>query len=179
MKIRLSKSEMLERRRLAAGLEPLRADCRIEYTDGIDVDRLLEQDLRARSVRPLDTAAESCLAPENIADVRSETCGEGGMRIVVPDNCRRVLALEGEGWQRSVPVQGAEHYERVWGKQYNGYVAATGLVPVAVRGPDGCVYAWPAGRVKSLRVVTDPGEEYYVLDESGLKYLLEDGKGDT
>ena len=53
---------MLERRRISGGLEPLRSDCSIEYTDGIDIDRLLEQQLRARYVWMLDHADPSMLA---------------------------------------------------------------------------------------------------------------------
>ena len=45
MKITLSKAEMLKRRRIAGGLEPLRADCTVERTDGIDIDTVLETEI--------------------------------------------------------------------------------------------------------------------------------------
>ena len=67
MKLTLTRSEMLERRRLAGGFEPLRTDCTVEDTAGTDVDALLESQLRQRYLELLDHGDISLLAPVEAA----------------------------------------------------------------------------------------------------------------
>ncbi len=179
MKLSLTRAQMLERRRLAGGLEPLRSDCSIEYTDGIDVDRLLEQDLRARYVWMLDHADLSCLAVEAVTGVKESIAPSGGTRLRLPAACRRALVVEIEGWERSAKVLPAAMFDKILSWQDNTFRAATARRPIAVSGSDGDIFAWPGGQLITLKGIVDPGPEKYILDESGLKYLLENGKGNT
>ena len=47
MEITLTPDEMLERWRLYRAMEPLRADCVVERTDGLDIDTILRIQMRA------------------------------------------------------------------------------------------------------------------------------------
>lgn len=172
MKLSLTKAQMLERRRIADGLEPLRTDCAIEFTDGIDIDRMLEHDLRARYVDMLANAdprylAVECIEPVGLADMKPD-----GVRLTLPPTCRRVFDIELDTWYRPVAVQPLSMYNAIVSWQYNEYRAATPLNPVAVLSPDGDILAWPEGKLVALHGISDPGEDTYVLDESGLSLLL-------
>lgn len=179
MKISLTRAQMLERRRLAGGLEPLRSDCYIEFTDGIDVDRMLEQDLRARYVWMLEHADMSMLAVDAVTGVKESPTSNGGIRLRLPASCRRPVDVEIEGWEHPATVLPGEMFDKISSWQDNPFRAATTLRPVAVLGAEGDIYAWPGGQLVSLRGICDPGPDNYVLDESGLKYLLDNGKGNT
>jgi len=179
MKLSLTKAQILERRRLCGGLEPLRSDCSIEYTDGIDVDKMLEQELRARYVWMLDHADISMLAVEAVTGVKESPTSDGGIRLRLPASCRRPVDIEIEGWAHPAKVLPCGMFAKILSWQDNVFRAATALRPVAVSGADGDIYAWPGGQLLRLRGICDPGPDNYVLDESGLKYLLDNGKGNT
>ena len=187
MKVRLTKDEMLKRRRIADGLEPLRSDCSIARTDGIDVDAMLLQDLRERYLRLLDTAPRELLAPENLAgETDSHKVDASGVQaalIDVPPSVRRVLGVKMRGWCRAVSVLPSSEMEAVVRRQQNPYTAATAWHPVAVftegdaPGNIGPVMAWPLTglypEVEELVAVYDAGEEMFLMDESALAALLD------
>ncbi|MCM1067801.1 MAG: hypothetical protein NC418_09550 [Muribaculaceae bacterium] len=182
MKISLSKAEMIERRRRALALDPLRTDCTIERTDGIDVDATLEQELRRWYLNLLDTAPRRLLAPENIAGrLACSTSGEGAAKAAVielPSNCRRVFDVKLDGWTHAVEVLPHSELSRVLACQNNPYTRATASCPVAVLGAGGAdgrcadILAWPiVDLFPAASIVTaalDPGPELYTLDESAL-----------
>lgn len=172
MKISLTKAQVLERRRIADGLEPLRTDCAIQFTDGIDIDRMIEHDLRSRYVAMLDEAAPRYLAVECIEPVRVEAAEADGVRLTLPKSCRRVFDIELENWYRPVAVQPVSMYGAIVSWQHNEYREATPLNPIAVVCPDGDIMAWPGGKLLTLHGIIDPGEDLYVLDDSGLPLLL-------
>lgn len=165
----------------------MRADCAVEYTDGIDVDRLLEQELRAWYVNLLDTAPPEMLAPENIAGSTSAQAHivPGAARISLPENCRRVLDIKLKGWSMAVKVLPSEHYQEMVRHQTNPFTASTIASPVAVMAPwspDGvsaAVVAWPPGsiqpQVETLTAICDPGPDKYILDETALATLPANG----
>ena len=72
MKIILSKDEMLERFRLAGGLEHLRSDCAVEVTDGVDLDGMLAEQLRRRYAELLSSGRPELLVSEDVAGALSE-----------------------------------------------------------------------------------------------------------
>lgn len=183
MKLTLSRQEMLKRRRLAAGLEPLRTDCTVELTEGLDVDRMLLDGLRKWYLTLLDTAPREMLAPDHIrSNMLYPVEGKaGGVRIMLPAACRRVFDLKLQHWSRPAPVLPRTELDTVVSRQLNPYTAATCDRPVAVYVPGAegadAVYAWPAGagaKVETLCGVLDPGEEAYVLDESALALMPTD-----
>lgn len=179
MKLSLTRAQMLERRRLSGGLEPLRSDCTIEYTDGIDIDLILEQELRARYVWMLDHADPSLLAVETVNGIKESEAPDNGSKLRLPTSCRRPIDVELDGWEIAAQVMPSDMFCKILSRQGNNFRAGTPHRPVAVISPDGDIYAWPGGQLKRLRGISDPGEDKYILDESGLSYLLDYGKGNT
>lgn len=185
MKITLSKSRILELRRLAAGLGNARSDCSIEYTDGLDVDALLLQRLRYRYLELLDTADRRLLAPDNIASsVLAAATTDGGVRLNLPATCRRVFEVRLPGWNRAAQVVPAGPVATaLLRRQANPYARAKPAHPVALcagegiagTAPDILCYPAPEGIPAPVTVVavTDPGEDTYILDEAALPILLE------
>lgn len=178
MKLTLTKQQMLERLRTSAGLEPLRADCRIEITDGIDVDAVLLPRARARYLELLDTADSRFLAPENMASVCSATASApaDGILIALPSSCRRVFALRMEGWKKAVEVLPSDRLDIVINRQQNPFRRATVEKPVAVLCPGAeiRVMAWPSAlvpRIETITGVIDPGEDFYTFDESAMAFF--------
>lgn len=176
---------MLEQARIATHLADLRADCAIEFTDGIDIDVLLEQKLRSRYLALLDSGDRSLVAPDNIAAmvaVSTDAPG-GGLRLTAPAMCRRVFAVRMRGWERAAEVLPCASFRRVLGRQLNPYTAASTANPVAVLDGDGvagsapAVVVWPAAegenKIEFFNAVTDSGEDFYVLDEAALPYMLD------
>lgn len=184
MKVTYSKAEMLERCRLVGGFEPLRADCRVEYTDGIDLDTVLLHRLRSCYLTLLDSEEGVGACAENVGAMVSVSDAEvsgGGVVLTMPSNCRRVLGVRLRGWERGAAVQAASVAGRVMQRQLNRYTRATARHPEAVLSGEGIaggvasVICWPApsGRVQvsSVQAITDPGEDYYTLDESAVDGL--------
>lgn len=174
MKIILDKAEAIQRKRTACGLTAMRSDCTIEYTDGIDIGRQLEQALRARYLDMLDHAPRKCLAIDEIEPDEIEETSGNGIKITLPPDCRRVFDLQLSSWHRPVQIHEVSFYNLAMSWQGNPYRTATPLSPIAVVGPDNKIHAWPAGAVDSLHGIITPGENRYVLDESGLEMLLSD-----
>lgn len=182
MKITLTKDEMLQRLRVLAGLDSLRADCTIEYTDGIDVDAMLEIKLRAWYLGLLDSAPASLLAPADITSVAAveDDAPAEGCRVTVPGMCRRAFDIRLGGWLRAVPVLPAANADQVLRRQLNPYTRATAASPVAVAAPGGAdgamggILAWPAAAdVCLLTAVVDPGPDKYVMDEAAMGALAQ------
>ncbi len=173
MKLSLTRSEMLERRRLVGGLEPLRTDCSVSHADGIDIDALLEIQLREWYVALLDTAPVGMLAPEDIAGQCSIEIGsgpwEGGAMITVPDSCRRPLSVFLQGWMVPAAIQRTDQTDTVLCRQLNPYTAADETKPVAIVLHDGRIAAWPYGRrIGQLTAILDKGPGIYSFDEAAL-----------
>lgn len=175
MKVTYTRSEMLALRRTMTGHEPLRNDCTIEVTEGIDTDELFLHQLRAWYLNLLDHGPREWIAPENIASAATASpLSPSGSRIVLPDYCRRVFEVRLQGWITSVHVEAADKLPKIMNRQQNPFSAATVFHPVAVQipGPDGhCgeILAWPAGNgVTVLTAATDRGEDVYSFDESAL-----------
>lgn len=179
MKITLSKEEMRRRLRILAGLEPEHTDCAIEYTDGLDIDALLDQKLRAWYLDLLDNGDMSLLAPADISSTARCTDGVGdGSEIILPAMCRRVDSIRLEGWNRSTRVLSPSEATAAIRRQSNPFLAATADSPVAVESPGGAggapgnILAWPkGGSVALLTAALDAGPDSYTLDETALRQL--------
>ena len=185
MRVSLTKAEMLERRRMASGLEPLRDDCTVELTAGIDVDRVLEGQLRWRYLDLLDNGERRKISAEDVSDMTALSTvtdsSVGGVLLTPPDNCRRALDVRLEGWVRPVEILPVQEAGRVMSRQLNPFTAATADCPAAVviaerrgtRPPE--IMAWPAAlNVSLLTATVDYGPERYVLDECGIEDLFSD-----
>lgn len=174
MKLHLSKSEILLRRRTAAGLEPLRTDCTMTDLVGVDIDSALIGKLRSRYLRLLDTAPAALLAPSDIgSQVTMEPMPYGGARLVLPEKCRRVLWVCLEGWHKAAAVL-SDNATAASAAQANPRTAATARCPVAVMCADGSLCVWPAtGRPMHVMAAVDDGPDVYHIDEEALEQLFD------
>lgn len=175
MKLILTREEMLARRRLAGGFEPLRTDCTVEETAGTDINAMLELQLRCRYLELLDTADPALLAPEDVAaDTAVTPYIDGGSMLTPPAACRRVLAVWLEGWEREAGVIPAAELKRAVRLQRNPFTSSTAHAPMAVALPDGQVAAWPAsGKCRRVMAICDAGPDIYKIDERALGLLCE------
>lgn len=173
MVISLNRAQMLERRRIAAGLEPLRSDCAIGFSDGIDIDSELAQDMRRRYLELLDNGDERYLLAEPVECkvYQGECCGAS--MVAIDDMCRRVHDVQLDSWNRAVRVLGPEAYDDVLMRQLNCYLAATADRPVAVMTASGDIASWPAGRDAKVRGYLDHGDDVYLMDEAALAVLCD------
>lgn len=174
MKLTLSRTEMLRLRRMSAGLEPLRNDCSIEITDGIDLDEALARQMRAWYLNLLDTGPRQWIAPEDIfAEAAVYPGADSGSLVSLPSCCRRAFEIRLQEWAVAVPVLPAERLPEVLNRQRNPFTAATASSPVAVAAMLGDgrqeILAWPpGGEVVLLTAATDRGEDVYTFDEAAM-----------
>ena len=174
---------MLEHCRKAGGLEPLRTDCSVEVSAGIDLNGHLELMLRKWYLDLLDTGDRELVAADNIAASVTAALNEGdtgGAVLTMPALCRRVFDVKMRGWATGTTVLPASEYGRVASLQLNPFTAATAAFPVAVSLPGATagraadVAVWPATaspRAEAVVAALDPGADYYTLDERALGEL--------
>lgn len=178
MIVTLNTTQVLEYRRIAAGLKFLRSDCTVELVDGTDVDATDSQTLRRRYLQLLDTAPPHLLPTADIADEINLTVASGFHgEAALPERCRRLVNIRLGAWQRpAFPVNreqytaGSRHR-----KELNPYSVPDNSEPVAVTEPDGTLTVIPAMRgaeVARAIAVIDPGDGTYILDESLLDALV-------
>lgn len=174
MKLVLTKEEMLKRRRIAGGFEPLRTDCTVEDTAGVDINAVLESELRAKYLHLLDHGPVEMLAADEVAASTAVTdYVDGGSLLEVPPECRRVLSVRLSGWLREAPVLPDGEYARVLALQRNRFTASGSASPVAVCCPDGRIAAWPgAPHAQEVTAIVDPGPDTYILDDAALPDLF-------
>ncbi|MCM1517134.1 MAG: hypothetical protein NC117_00635 [Pseudoflavonifractor sp.] len=172
MKLTLSSTEMLDIWRMRRALLPLREDCVVERSDGIDVDMLLRHELRQWYVTLLDTAPFDMLVLTDIAsDVAPMPCDDGSVAVTLPQRCRRVAEVSLDGWTR--PALMAAPGSPLALRQTNPYSRGRIDAPVAVVYPGRIIlYSAPAGSVRPrldrLLCVVEPDEGFYQLDERAL-----------
>ena len=68
MKITLTREEMLALWRRMRTVEPLRLDCSVGRTDSVDIDAILDGEMRLWYLNLLDSADPDLLPVENVAD---------------------------------------------------------------------------------------------------------------
>lgn len=182
MRVCLSKDEMIRLRRESAGFDISRTDCTIEETDGIEVDALIERELRTSYLALLDEGDRNYVCIENASD--AATCFSSVdanfqcVRVSVPEKCRCVTGLCLKGWLTGCDILSANKLEHVISMQLNPYTAATVRRPVAVfaSGDKRTILAWPPGNVRPevsvLEATVDPGPDFYILDERGVERIV-------
>ncbi len=168
MMLRLSREKMLERWMLFRGLGPVRGDAAVVRTDGLDLERLMEDEMRRWYVRLLDEADARLLPTDDVAgEATLKTDGAGGAVIALPERARRGLGLRMSHWKREavIAAEGSAEARR----QDNRLARGGAWRPVAIAMPGGCLRVTDiaaAGAVAELRAVVDPGPATYIFDES-------------
>lgn len=175
--LNLTKKEMTELWLRLTRLEPLRADCRVTRSFGVDLEAIAAIEMRRWYLDLLASGPAEWLPVSDCADrAVLAVSDEGTLTVTVPEDCVRVLSLELYGWER--PAEIVQPGSRAARMQYNPFSAGGVAAPVAVLRPGGRtleIHSPAAGaksaRLRSLEAVTDPGEEHYIFHEQALNTI--------
>ncbi len=151
-------------------MEPLRADCVVSRSDGVDLEAVAADEMRRWYVRMLADAPAEMLAPKDVAlTVAIRRTANGTGTITLPENVVRVVAVKLSTWEREATIVAAD--SALGRLQANRYSRGGVAGPVAVVRPGGRLELFSLGSgvsvpvVETLLVVEDPGPERYVMDE--------------
>lgn len=172
MILTLDRKQMTARWLQLTRLEPLRADCVVTRTYGIDLEALAASEARLWYVSLLGHGPLRWLRVTEMADDAKLDINDEGIAVVtLPERCVRPVSVELHGWERPAPVVAADSPE-AW-LQTNPFSRGGVARPVAVMRPGRRleIYSPPAegqARLKSLRGVADTGDDSFVFDEEAL-----------
>lgn len=176
MLLTLSTEEMLGVWKLKRYFEPLRSDCELTRTDGIDLNRLQLMEMREWYLNLLDKGDLSLLQVSDISrDVALKHLGDGSATITLPAECRRVIELKLDGWNR--PAILVSPGSPIAALQQSPYSRGNVEEPVAITH---CgylhIYTPPSttARIVTLKCVLEPAEGKYVIDERALATIPAD-----
>lgn len=173
MNITLTPDEMLLHWRLYRAMEPLRADCEAERLDGLDTDEILRIQMRAWYLDLLDFGDPAHLAPVDVASRSVITPQDGGSAVItLPPDCRRLIDLKIEGWER--PARLTTPGTQLALEQLNPYTRGNCHVPVAVVDRFRCrIYPHPAPDAKIERALAAvaPADGSYSFNDSALALI--------
>ncbi|MDE5942562.1 MAG: hypothetical protein K2H14_10690 [Muribaculaceae bacterium] len=170
MKVTYTKERMREEWKKRRWLEPLRADCRIRRSDGIDLDAYAETEMRQWYLELLATAPAGLLAPTDLTLTSTvKRTASGTAYVELPDTVVRVVSVRLAGWQRDAMIASGPH-DPLAMRQANRFARGGVEHPVAVvnghrlelysaANPDS------TPMLESLLVITDTGSETYKFDE--------------
>ena len=173
MRLTLTSEEFLALWRLRRGLEPLRNDCRIVRTDGIDLSALERTAMEAWFARQLREAPASRLAPVDISASVSVTAAPDGSGVIeLPDSAVRVIAVDTDGWARTARIV-TDAADPLRAAQLNPMSRGGSNDPVAVVEPGRLrLYTPPPGAALTrLTVIEEPADGLYTFDSSLLDFI--------
>ena len=159
---------MLRLWRIAAGLEPLRADCTVEIIEGIDTDAMIRHHMRAWYLKLLDTAPVQLLPVADIApDLHLAHAPGGAATATLPSRARRLIDIRLSSWmQPAIPHADPAATLRLAVNPY----CAPGPHSPACTATGRHLLLTPAradtDTVVRAMAVTDPGPDAYILDET-------------
>ena len=165
MKLTLDQTEMLALWKRRHFIEPLRADCTIERTDGIDIDARCREEMRAWYLDLLRHGPVEVLAPAEIAgECRAVVSPEGVTELILPAGVERVLSVQLSGWCRAATVITDPCHPTVR-LQENPFSRGSEVVrlmsaAVAAETP-----------VASVRAAVDAGPDLYTFDEQAVALI--------
>lgn len=168
MKKTYSESAMLELWRLLRAAEPLRLDCTVGRTHGVDMDAIYKNRMRGWYLNLLDRGREEFLAPENVAEgARVER--QGNLTVIAaPEGVRRILRLRFASWPAAIAPRADEATVRARaGNHFSKRPLAALLAPrlVAASGA--------SGQLVELIAAVDHGPQIYCFDDSALLSLTQ------
>lgn len=175
MKITLTTDEMLVQWKLHRGFAPLRADCVIERTDGVDLDAILRLEMRDWYLNLLDNAPIEMLAPTDIKNsiaIMKQSDGSGV--VTLPENCRRVVEFQLKGWRQPAKIiTNMNSHEAML--QTNKYSRAKCQSPIVIKHHNKLfIYSLPNDTnptIEQALAIMEPADGSYILDERGLSLI--------
>ncbi len=175
MKIALSSAEMLAQWKLCRGFEPLREDCEITRSDGIDLDTLLRLEMRNWYLNLLKTAPIDMLAVKNIANDIAIVVNDDNSGIVqLPETCRRLVEFQLKGWKQPAKIIDDANCRDAL-LQSNIFSRGGCEQPVVIKRNNRLhIYSLPDDNPSILRAmaVMEPTDGTYEMDESALSTML-------
>ena len=169
MKRVLSKSEMIDLWLLRKGFEPLGVDGSVVRTDGIDLRRAAEEEIRVWYARLLDEAPAEWLAPMDYALQTTATpTADGRVVLTLPTQCRRLLSLRLSPWAEDALLVAPDSPEAM--RQGNPLWRSGAVRPVAVVSGHRVLVNKPAGsfEVEEVLGVAEPTGMSYAFDDAAL-----------
>lgn len=170
MMLSLTRRQMLDKWMLMKGFALARTDASVIRADGIDIEVMMEAEMRAWYLSMLDTAPPHLVGAADIADRVALTVDSDGLtaRVALPADCRRVVRFRLDGWHNDATIAAPDSAAA---RREDNRLTRSGMWrPVAVLWPDGVltVRALPTGpkRIAALVVVGDTGPDLYRFDES-------------
>lgn len=175
MIIKLSSDEMLAQWKLRRGFAPLRVDCMITRSDGVDLDELLRLEMRDWYLNLLSTAQVEMLATTNIADdIAIVPMSDGEATVMLPQNCRRIVEFQLEGWERPAIIL-TDASSREAFMQQNPFARGNSVQPIALKhGNRLFLYTVPQNQQPKITraiAVMEPTDGSYEMDETALSTI--------
>lgn len=160
--------------RLRKGLLPPATSGGGNREDGLEVDALIEREVKGWYYRMLDTADSRLLPVADVADQVSATKqSDGSVLLELPDGCRRVVAVKLGGWRREAKI--IEDSDSAQARlQASPFVCGGSCQPVAIKsGRRLHLYssADENPRLEYLLCVIEPADGTYLFDESLLSEI--------
>lgn len=175
--ITLSSDELLERWKLGHYYEPLRTDCQLTVTMGIDLDALLKLRMRERYISLLLSEPNPELPVTDLTpDLTLTRAPDGAGLVSRPADCLRVVLVKCQGWMK--PARILTDPDSAEARAQASPMAHGGCYdPVAIVFDDSILlYTPPADsepRLEKLLAVTLPPDDTYVLTPYLLTRLTE------
>lgn len=175
MKIKLSSDEMLAQWKLCRGFAPLRNDCEISRSDGVDLDAILRLEMRDWYLQLLSKAPVEMLSLTDISNVIAMVAQPDGTATVkLPENCRRLVSFHLQGWSREAKIiTDPNSYEALL--QTNQYSRGKSENPVVVLCNNKLhIYSLPSTQMPKIEcamAVMEPIDGSYEMDEAALSLI--------
>ena len=174
-----TEEEMLNEWKIRNHYMPMRRDCVVERSDGVDLDALLLRQIETAYARLLREAPVDCLPVEDVADECATTVNDDlSVVIMLPERAARFVEVRLKGWSRAVtrmtPADSA-----LASLQENRFLHGGPACPVCVEGVRSVTaYTAPTAdvRLDSVLAVARPADGGYALDESAWHILLDYAK---
>lgn len=164
---------MIARWRLHRYHEPLRNDCSVTRTDGIDLDSIVVAEMEAWYFNLLDTAPPDLLVTADIAtEVAMSRDPDGVARIPLPPGIRRVTEVVVSSWPCPAQIVTDPHSPTAR-RQRHKFTRAGSSSPVAIHcgGVLTLCSVPPRSRLTTLTVVRDPDPGSYPIDTRALDLI--------
>ena len=175
--MRLTHDQMMALWRRARGLESVRTDCSIELYEGVNLTAALATEMRLWYLNLLDTAPLCHLTLTDVARRLKVSGGgrRGVWRVDLPPDVRRMVSVTLDNGATAIVLQTDDAPTRVELMSANPFALPGADAPVARRCADGSLLILAdtaaAPVIKSAMAVSDPGDEFYELNESALSLI--------
>lgn len=169
MKVRYSREEMRTEWMRRRWLEPIRADCRISRSDGVDLEAVAESEMRLWFLDQLAGAPPELLKVTDLTlTAKAKRTGDR-VTVDLPADTVRVARVRLAGWMRDAEIV-ADPHGKTARRQENRFSRGGVEHPVAVvAGSRLELYSAESAvavpGVECLWVIKDPGPEIYEFDE--------------